>query len=114
MNHDEKNSKPDVQAYIDPELEARVVAWVAGEASPFEIAEAAIQPAAWILDLLGNLVKPQERFLDQLLRHHPPRDQADGEPQQAAFLRGEQRRHVVPRGFVGCHGKRDHRLRTGR
>jgi hypothetical protein len=43
MNHDEKNlnpnSGPDVHPWIEPELEARVVAWVAGEASPFEIAE---------------------------------------------------------------------------
>ena len=34
MNHD--NHLPD---QIDPELEARVVAWVLGEASPFEVAE---------------------------------------------------------------------------
>ena len=37
MNHDEKF--PDMQAWIDPELEARVIAWVAGEASAFEAAE---------------------------------------------------------------------------
>lgn len=43
MNHDETNlnSKPDpeLQTWIEPELEARIVAWVAGEASPFEVAE---------------------------------------------------------------------------
>lgn len=43
MNHDETNSnpgpKPDMHAWIEPELEARIVAWVAGEASAFEIAE---------------------------------------------------------------------------
>src|SRR5205085_1071671 len=33
------NKTPDMNTWIDPELEARVVAWVAGEASPFEIAE---------------------------------------------------------------------------
>ena len=37
MNHDDK--KPDMQAWIEPELEARVVAWVSGEASAFEAAE---------------------------------------------------------------------------
>lgn len=37
MNHDEKSS--DMQTWIEPELEARVVAWVSGEASAFEIAE---------------------------------------------------------------------------
>ena len=37
MNDDEK--KPDMQSWVDPELEARIVAWVAGEASPFEISE---------------------------------------------------------------------------
>ena len=30
---------PDIQSWIDPELEARVVAWVLGEASAFEAAE---------------------------------------------------------------------------
>ncbi|MBL9211552.1 MAG: von Willebrand factor type A domain-containing protein, partial [Opitutaceae bacterium] len=43
MNHDDINPKsgpaPDMEPWIEPELEARVVAWVAGEASPFEIAE---------------------------------------------------------------------------
>jgi hypothetical protein len=41
MNHDETNSQsqPDLQAWIDPEVEARVIAWVMGEASPFEIAQ---------------------------------------------------------------------------
>lgn len=43
MNHDETNSKsdpkPDTPTAIDPALEARVVAWVAGEASAFETAE---------------------------------------------------------------------------
>ncbi|MEO5959935.1 MAG: von Willebrand factor type A domain-containing protein, partial [Opitutaceae bacterium] len=40
MNHDEnKNSPKDMRTWIEPELEARVVAWVAGEASAFEIAE---------------------------------------------------------------------------
>jgi Mg-chelatase subunit ChlD len=37
MNHDDHT--PDLQPHIDPELEARIVAWVAGEASAFEIAE---------------------------------------------------------------------------
>lgn len=37
MNHDE--NKPEVQIWIEPELEARIVAWVAGEASAFESAE---------------------------------------------------------------------------
>ena len=37
MNQDDKH--PDMNTWIDPELEARVVAWVAGEASAFEIAE---------------------------------------------------------------------------
>ena len=41
MNHDDTNlnPNPEMQAWIEPELEARVVAWVAGEASAFEIAE---------------------------------------------------------------------------
>ena len=43
MNHDENNSNPgpnpDMQTWIEPELEARVVAWVAGEASAFEVSE---------------------------------------------------------------------------
>ena len=39
MNHDDH--KPDLSTLIDPELEARVVAWVSGEASPFEAAELA-------------------------------------------------------------------------
>lgn len=41
MNQDDthSNPKPEMQAWIEPELEARVVAWVAGEASAFEIAE---------------------------------------------------------------------------
>src|SRR5687768_18255727 len=43
MNHDEPNShsdqNPGIHPWIEPELEARVVAWVAGEASAFEIAE---------------------------------------------------------------------------
>ncbi|HEY4247749.1 MAG TPA: von Willebrand factor type A domain-containing protein [Lacunisphaera sp.] len=37
MNHDDHT--PDLQPHLDPELEARIVAWVAGEASAFEIAE---------------------------------------------------------------------------
>ncbi|HWA24505.1 MAG TPA: von Willebrand factor type A domain-containing protein [Lacunisphaera sp.] len=37
MNHDDNN--PDLRPLIDPELEARVVAWVSGEASAFEVAE---------------------------------------------------------------------------
>ena len=37
MNHDDKN--PDLQAWIEPELEARLVAAVLGEASAFESAE---------------------------------------------------------------------------
>lgn len=37
MNHDDKN--PDMQTWIEPGLEARVVAWVSGEASAFEAAE---------------------------------------------------------------------------
>ena len=37
MNHDDH--KPDLSTLIDPELEARIVAWVSGEASPFEAAE---------------------------------------------------------------------------
>ena len=43
MNHDDINPKsgpsPDMDTWIEPELEARVVAWVAGEASAFEVAE---------------------------------------------------------------------------
>lgn len=37
MNHDDQ--KPDLSTLIDPELEARIVAWVSGEASPFEASE---------------------------------------------------------------------------
>jgi Ca-activated chloride channel family protein len=37
MNHDKKN--PDLQPWIEPELEARIVAAVLGEASAFETAE---------------------------------------------------------------------------
>ncbi len=37
MNHDDH--KPDMQTWIEPGLEARVVAWVSGEASAFEAAE---------------------------------------------------------------------------
>src|SRR5687768_8490281 len=43
MNHDEINSNPAddpaLHSWIEPELEARIVAWVAGEASAFEVAE---------------------------------------------------------------------------
>src|SRR5215204_6108544 len=41
MNHDETNlnPNPEMRTWIEPELEARVVAWVAGEASAFESAE---------------------------------------------------------------------------
>src|SRR5215204_3599951 len=41
MNHDETNfdQNPPMRPWIEPELEARVVAWVAGEASAFEVAE---------------------------------------------------------------------------
>lgn len=35
----EKENHPALNTWIDPELEARVVAWVAGEASAFEISE---------------------------------------------------------------------------
>src|SRR5438067_4743437 len=38
MNQENENN-PEMNTWIDPELEARVVAWIAGEASPFEIAE---------------------------------------------------------------------------
>ena len=37
----DENKDPDLQTWIDPELEARVVAWVVGEASEFEAAELA-------------------------------------------------------------------------
>src|SRR5271169_4689606 len=37
MNHDENN--PEIEKQIPAELEARVVAWVSGEASPSESAE---------------------------------------------------------------------------
>ncbi len=37
MNHDDQN--PNFTPLNDPELEARIVAWVAGEASAFEVAE---------------------------------------------------------------------------
>ena len=37
MSHNENN--PDLHTFIEPELEARVVAWVLGEASAFEAAE---------------------------------------------------------------------------
>lgn len=37
MNHDD--NKPDLQNWMDPALEARVVAWVLGEAAAFEVAE---------------------------------------------------------------------------
>jgi secreted protein with Ig-like and vWFA domain len=39
MNHDDKKPNSEMRAWIEPELEARVVAWVAGEASAFEVAE---------------------------------------------------------------------------
>lgn len=35
----DENKDPELQTWIDPELEARVVAWVLGEASEFEAAE---------------------------------------------------------------------------
>ncbi len=35
----DENKDPDLQEWIDPELEARVVAWVVGEASEFEASE---------------------------------------------------------------------------
>jgi secreted protein with Ig-like and vWFA domain len=35
----DENKEPDLQTWIDPELEARIVAWVLGEASEFEAAE---------------------------------------------------------------------------
>src|ERR1041384_4243078 len=34
-----EENKPEMNTWIEPELEARIVAWVAGEASPFEVAE---------------------------------------------------------------------------
>jgi len=37
----DENKDPELQTWIDPELEARVVAWVLGEASEFEAAELA-------------------------------------------------------------------------
>jgi len=37
----DENKDPELQTWIDPELEARVVAWVLGEASDFEAAELA-------------------------------------------------------------------------
>jgi len=37
MNHDD--NKPDLRSWMDPALEARVVAWVVGEAAAFEVAE---------------------------------------------------------------------------
>ena len=40
MNHDDTNPpNPDLHPFIEPELEARVVAWVLDEASAFEVAE---------------------------------------------------------------------------
>jgi Ca-activated chloride channel homolog len=36
---DDNKDKPDMQSRMEPELEARIVAWVSGEASAFEIAE---------------------------------------------------------------------------
>jgi secreted protein with Ig-like and vWFA domain len=39
MSHDEKNKNPDLNLWIDPELEARVIAWVLGEVSDFEAAK---------------------------------------------------------------------------
>jgi secreted protein with Ig-like and vWFA domain len=39
MSHDKKNRNPDLNLWIDPELEARVIAWVLGEVSDFEAAE---------------------------------------------------------------------------
>src|ERR1044071_2167108 len=35
----DENKTPEMNTWIEPELEARIVAWVAGEASPFEVAE---------------------------------------------------------------------------
>lgn len=39
MNHDDKDKNPDLNLWIDPELEARVIAWVLGEVSDFEATE---------------------------------------------------------------------------
>lgn len=39
MNHDDKDNTPDFNRSIDPELEARIVAWIMGEASDSEAAE---------------------------------------------------------------------------
>lgn len=39
MNHDEKNFSPAPGTWSDPAVEARIVAWVAGEASAFETAD---------------------------------------------------------------------------
>jgi hypothetical protein len=36
---DNENKKPDLHTFIEPELEARIVAWVMGEASAFEKSE---------------------------------------------------------------------------
>ncbi|RKX33673.1 MAG: hypothetical protein DRP71_09705, partial [Verrucomicrobia bacterium] len=39
MSHDDKDKSPDLNLWIDPEFEARVIAWVLGEVSDFEAAE---------------------------------------------------------------------------
>jgi len=39
MSHDDKDKNPDLNLWIDPELEARVIAWVLGEVSDFEATE---------------------------------------------------------------------------
>ena len=36
---DDKNKNPDLHTFIEPELEARIIAWILGEASAFEKAE---------------------------------------------------------------------------
>jgi Ca-activated chloride channel family protein len=70
MNHDDNN--PDLQTFIDPELEARLVAAVLGEASAFEAAEldrlAAEKPELAIFKrrieavhgLVGLAVRPEQ------------------------------------------------------
>src|SRR3954468_12982922 len=75
MNHDETNFNPSTPP-LDAELEARVVAWVAGELPPAEVTEleqlAAAHPAVALfkrrMEVVQSLIAEAERTDSQPLR----------------------------------------------
>ncbi|MSU49114.1 MAG: DUF3520 domain-containing protein [Opitutus sp.] len=75
MTHDDTKPNPDLRVAIEPELEARLIAWVAGEVSEFDRAELERRVAArpelanfkrrieLVRELLAEAVKPDEQPL---------------------------------------------------